>query len=190
MANENHPASTGTQEAPPHEGKAPADEAEALHTQVSELTALLQRLQADFENYKKRVAKEQEAAGVEANRRLLADLLPFLDHFRLALQSSRTYAEKDAMFRDTYQGMELMLQELEKTLEKHGLTPIDALGKPFSPHEHEVLRSEESGEEQGIVLEEYQKGYRLADQVLRHAKVKVSKGPAEGRGQEEDKDLS
>ena len=131
--------------------------------QVKDLTDTLQRLQAEFENYKKRTEKENLEYKKCALQDFIKKILPVLDNFELALKH-----KKD-------KGIELIYLELYTILEDEGLKKIEALNKKFDPHIHEALLAEEYGREPNIVLEELQKGYMLNDKVLRHSKVKVSK---------------
>lgn len=135
---------------------------------IKELTELLQRLQADFENYKKRIEKEKcDLAGYTACR-LVSQFLPILDSFELALKNDKDHQK-------FVKGVELIYSQFYSLLEDLGLKPIEAADRKFDPYEHEVLLSEKSDKEEDIVLEELQKGYRLGDVVIRHSKVKVSK---------------
>ncbi len=144
-----------------------ASEKEELRKKVQEYKESLQRLQADFENYKKRCEKETTSAIKYANAGLVKALLPVLDNFELALKNSKD-AEK------FIKGVEMIYAQLYSMLEDIGLRKIDAEGRNFDPYMHEVLLQEES-EKDGIVLEELQKGYLLNDAVIRHTKVKVGK---------------
>lgn len=148
-----------------NEKRAQADE---TNDRVQELTSNLQRLQAEFENYKKRVQTEQQAYCLSANKNLITDLLQVLDNFELALVKEE---KKDGF----YKGVELIYSSLYTMLEKHGLKRIEALNQRFEPRLHEALLTEESEAEPNTVIEELQKGYVLHDTVLRHSKVKVAK---------------
>ncbi len=132
-----------------------------------ETTALLQRVQADFENYKKRCHKDYENITKNACRNLIANLLPILDSFQIALKNTDNQE-------NFIKGIELIYCQLYNALEAQGLRRIDALGKKFDPYKHEVLLQEKSDKEEEIVLEELQAGYMLGDTVLRHTKVKVA----------------
>lgn len=134
---------------------------------IKELTETLQRLQAEFENYKKRIDKEKSEFVKFSKQELILKLLPTLDSFELAIKN------KDK--KDFLKGVELIFSQLYSALESEGLKPIKALGEKFNPYKHEVLMQEVSDKEEDIVLEELQKGYMLNDKVLRHTKVKVSK---------------
>lgn len=142
-----------------------ADEKEE---KINELTESLQRLQAEFENYKKRVEKEKGEFVIYAKADLIAKLLPALDSFELAIKNT---ADKEKFIK----GIELIFAQLYSLLESEGLRPIKAEGEKFDPYKHEVLMKQKSGKEEDIILEELQKGYMLNNKVLRHSKVKVSK---------------
>ena len=134
---------------------------------IAELTDSLQRLQAEFENYKKRVDKEKEEFVKYAKAGLIQRLLPTLDTFKIALKSTKDNEK-------FVKGMEMVYAQFVSTLRSEGLKPIEAIGKKFDHYLHEVMLKEESDKDEGIVLEELQKGYMLNDKVLRHSKVKIS----------------
>jgi molecular chaperone GrpE len=135
---------------------------------IEELTDILKRVQADFENYKKRVEKEKKQFMEFANKELLNELLPVLDSFHLALAHACNPVE-------FAKGMELVYSQLFSIIESSGVKKIEALGKKFDPYLHEVLLQEESDKEEGTIIEELQPGYIMHDVVLRHAKVKIAK---------------
>jgi len=135
--------------------------------QIKDLTETLQRLQAEFENYKKRIEKEKAEFTDFCKAELIKKLLPIIDNFELALKN-----EADEEFK---KGVELIYAQLFEVLENEGLKPIDCSNKKFDPYCHEALIQEESDKESGTVIEELQKGYLLKDKVIRHAKVKVAK---------------
>ena len=134
---------------------------------INELTDTLKRLQAEFENYKKRVEKEKVEFTVYAHHDLIEKLLPVLDGFELALKNTSDPQK-------FIKGIEMICAQLYSVLSSEGLRPIEAVDKKFDPYKHDVLMKAESGKEDGVVLEEFQKGYMLKDKVLRHSKVKVS----------------
>jgi molecular chaperone GrpE len=141
------------------------DEKEA---KISELTEALQRLQAEFENYKKRTENEKEGFIKYAKADLIVKMLPILDSLELALKNT---TDKEKFVK----GVELIFAQLYSLLEAEGVRPIKAVGEKFDPYKHEVLMREESDKKEEIVLEEFQRGYMLYDRVLRPSKVKVSR---------------
>ena len=126
----------------------------------------LKYLQADFENFKKRVLKEREEFVNTANENLIKELLTILDDFERAICVMKN--------KDDLKGMEMIYENYLKILEKFGLKRIGAEGKKFDPYLHEALLKENSEKEEGLVLEEFQKGYLLNGKVIRHSKVKIS----------------
>lgn len=142
-------------------------EIEELMQQNGELTQQLQRLQAEFENFKKRNAEDTKRFVKLANKDLIKHLLPILDNFQLGFQN------KDS--KEFIKGMELIYSNFFSILEENGLQKIDCKGK-FDPYKHEVLLTETSKQEPETILEELQPGFTLNGEVIRHAKVKVAKG--------------
>ena len=134
---------------------------------IDELTDTLKRLQAEFENYKKRVDKEKTEFVKYAHADLIAQMLPVLDSFEIALKNT---TEKEKFV----EGIKIIYAQLYSVLEAEGLKPIKATGEKFDPYKHEVLMKEESDKPDDTILEEFQKGYMLNDKVLRHSKVKIS----------------
>jgi len=145
---------------------------EELEKENSELKDMYLRKQADFENFRKRMFREKEEAIRYANSRLLEDLIPIIDDFERAINS----AEDSKDFESFYKGIELIEKQFTSMLErKWGLKRFESTGEVFDPEMHEAINTEEREDnENSIVLEDYQKGYKLHDRVLRHAKVKVS----------------
>jgi molecular chaperone GrpE len=133
-----------------------------------ELVERLQRLQAEFENYRKRAARDQQALVARAHERLVKELLPILDDLGRALEAAEQHEE--AALED---GVRLVHKQLVDVLAKEGLTEIDTDGV-FDPHVHEALLAQPSDAEAGTVLEVLQKGYRLGDHVLRPARVTIA----------------
>ena len=128
-----------------------------------ELTNLLKKVQADFENYKKRVDKEKQQFMEFSNQEFVKNLLPVLDSFDFALKN------------DENKEIKALYDQFWQLLSSQGLSKIEALGKKFDPFFHEALMQEKSDKEEGVVLEELQTGYLFKENVLRHTKVKVSK---------------
>ena len=134
------------------------------------------RLYAEFENYKKRVQKDKSELVKYGNETLLYEILPVVDNLEMALQHS-----SDAVSSGLVEGVEITLKELKRVLEKFGLTEIEAEGKLFDPAVHHAMSHVERGDiDENTVVEEYRKGYKLQDKVLRPSFVAVSKRPAEG----------
>ena len=131
----------------------------------------LLRLAADFENYKKRAARERQEYVALANERLIAELIPILDDLERALAAAEEHQEAQLE-----EGVRLVHRSLAGLLERHGVKPIETDGQ-FDPHVHEALLSQPSDAPEGTVIEVVQKGYKLGDRVLRPARVVVA-GPA------------
>jgi molecular chaperone GrpE len=132
----------------------------------------LRRLQADFENYRKRMLREQTARIASASQGLVAKLLPVLDNFELAV----SHAEQSRDFDRMLKGVEMVFGELREVLQGEGLVKIEAEGKPFDPERHEaVVAVEQEGAEPGTVVDVVRTGYELRGKVLRPAMVKVAK---------------
>lgn len=133
------------------------------------------RLQAELENFRKRIHKEMEEHRKYQGLALVRDLLPGLDNLQRALQA----AEKSHSVEELVQGVRLVLRQFEDALKAHGVCPIDAVGQPFDPNHHAALAQAPSSEHPPMtVLEELQRGYRLHDRVVRPSQVVVSIGPA------------
>jgi molecular chaperone GrpE len=127
------------------------------------------RLAADFDNYRKRVAREHAELTQRANERLLHELLPVLDDLERALEAAAEHEEAKLE-----EGVRLVHRSLLGLVERHGLSEIDTEGT-FDPHVHEALLAQPGdGAEEGSVLQVLQKGYRLGDKVLRPARVIVA----------------
>jgi molecular chaperone GrpE len=147
-------------------------ELEAAQQEAAENKAAWQRSAADFSNYKRRTEQEREALVGLANEVLLAKLLAIVDDF------DRAIANKPAELADSgwVGGIVAIDRKLDQLLESEGLTPIEALGKQFDPHEHEAIAQEDRpGVPDGTVIAELQKGYRIRDRVLRPAMVAVAR---------------
>jgi len=141
------------------------EEAEALFNR-------LQRLQADFENYRRRVRKEQEDLVGYAAEKLIAELLPVLDNLERALEA----AAKGGDLGTFINGVNMICRQLSGTLAKHGLMAMESIGCPFNPETHHaVVQVETADHTDNTVIEELQKGYFLKEKILRAAMVKVAK---------------
>lgn len=143
-------------------------EVEAQKALAEEYLNRLQRLQADFENYRRRVNKEKEEFHKYASESLICSLLPILDNFERAIAAGEG--------ENLLSGVEMIFRQLKETLEKEGLCPIQAVKTEFDPNRHEAVMTVENDEHpDNTVIEEFQKGYLLKDKVIRPAMVKVSK---------------
>ncbi|TMK78408.1 MAG: nucleotide exchange factor GrpE [Actinobacteria bacterium] len=152
--------------------RAAGDELEALRAENEELIDTLQRLKAEFDNYRKRAARDQESLVARAGERLVKELLPVLDDLERALEAAESHEEAKLE-----EGVKLVHRQLEQILEREGLAPVETDGK-FDPNVHEALLTQPSASDEGSVIEVLQKGYRLGDRVLRPARVVVA-GPKE-----------
>ncbi|MGV8141780.1 MAG: nucleotide exchange factor GrpE [Candidatus Woesearchaeota archaeon] len=141
-------------------------------SQIIELTDTLKRLQAEFENFKKRSEKENISTIRNATASLITDLLPVLDSFELALKENNCENPEVSKYR---KGLELIYSQLYSILEDYGLRIIDTKNQKFDPYKHEVLMVKESTEPEDKILQEFQKGYFLNDTIIRHSKVMISK---------------
>ena len=147
----------------------------ALEAERDERLNDLKRLAADFENYRKRVARDQESLVARAHERLVKELLPVLDDLERALAAAEEHEEATLE-----EGVRLVHRELAAALQREGLAEIETNGH-FDPHVHEALLAQPSEAEEGSVIQVVQKGYRLGDHVLRPARVVVA-GPGEDDG--------
>jgi molecular chaperone GrpE len=146
------------------------DETEALRGENEELIDTLQRLQAEFDNYRKRAQRDQESLVSRAHERLMKALLPVVDDLERALEAASQHEEAKLE-----EGVQLVARELRDALAREGLEEIETDGQ-FDPHVHEALLSQPSERDEGEVIEVLQKGYRLGDRVLRPARVVISQG--------------
>ncbi|MDR3289233.1 MAG: nucleotide exchange factor GrpE, partial [Peptococcaceae bacterium] len=153
---------------------APGDEERELEKareQAEDYLKNWQRLQAEFDNYRKRTQREKEEVVKYASEHLIKALLPILDNFERATASAQTHND----FQGYAQGVELIFRQFANVLLKEGLQPIAADGQVFDPQRHEaVLRVESESHPENTIVEEVQKGYLLKDKVIRPSMVKVS----------------
>jgi molecular chaperone GrpE len=148
----------------------------ALEAERDEHLNDLKRVAAEFENYRKRVARDQESLVARAHERLVKELLPVLDDLERALAAAEEHQEAKLE-----EGVRLVHRELADALEREGLAEIETNGH-FDPHVHEALLSQPSEAEEGSVIEVVQKGYRLGDRVVRPARVVVAAPKPEDDG--------
>lgn len=156
-------------------GGEPCEE-DKLRLQVADLEDKLLRMAAEFDNYKKRIARQYEDTVRSATDSLLLELLEVVDNFERALNHSKD----DTGFESFYKGTELILNQMIGLLRKYDITPIEAVGRPFDPNLHEAMMQIESDQyEEGIVAMEVARGYRQGQRVIRHSRVGVSAGKKE-----------
>lgn len=156
--------------------------AEELRHERDEYLESLQRLQAEFANFRKRVLKESQQAGLRASQQVIEDLLPVLDNFERAMKAAAEH-EQQALAG----GIELVYGQLRDLLTRRGLCEIKAHGQAFDPNRHEAVLCQPSAEhEEGTVMEVLEKGYQLEDKVVRPAKVIVSQGSKPSQARNED----
>jgi len=129
----------------------------------------LQRLKAEFENYRKRMVKEQTAMIERASAAVVERLLPILDNFELALMAADRTKDYESMVR----GVEMVYGELLEVLKREGLERIESLHRPFDPELHEAVMHAEGEGDEIVVLDEMRPGYKLGGRVIRPAMVKV-----------------
>lgn len=166
------PIDSQTAVAPTAPALSPAEQAAA---EIASLKDQLLRARADFENSRKRLVREKEESLRYANQSILADLLPLLDHLELGLQAATSATDAASVVA----GVKLIQTQFERFLTDHGVTPIDALGKPFDPNWHEALGQEPAaGKAEGTVLHLRRRGFKLGDRLLRPASVITAAPPA------------
>jgi len=150
---------------------AQAEELEQLKIQAEENHQRYLRTQADFDNFRRRARQEKEDLAKYASQKLVENLVPIIDNFDRAIQSSKETQDFDALAK----GIDMVFRQFEGVLQSEGVKQIESIGQPFNPEFHQAVMQVESEEhEEGIVVEELQKGYMLNDRVIRPAMVKVS----------------
>src|SRR4051812_20281868 len=167
LAPEDEPVTSRDEAGEPSGEEDPANEQERIVEQPEDYLALAQRIQADFENYRKRAAREAAAAGERAKSGLVRELLPIVDNLERALTSAEDGEQHLA------EGVRLVHSELIAVLERNGIQQFDPAGEKFDPTEHEALSVRDDGES-GLVLDVVEKGYRSNGTILRPARVVVS----------------
>lgn len=139
---------------------------------IGELTIGWQRCQADFTNYRRQVEEDRKKLIKMANGDLMLDILPVLDNFQLAAK----HTPKELENNNWAQGVKQIEKQLETILESEGLTRIETIGTEFNPHLHEAIEHVPSDQPEGTITEEISAGYKFDEEIIRPAKVKVSKG--------------
>jgi molecular chaperone GrpE len=145
-------------------------ELEEKNKQIEEYQTRIKYLQADFENYEKRVAREKEELSRTAREPLILKLLDIYENLERAVNNGHRCRKKDLL-----EGVKLTYKQLKELLREEGVTEIKAVGEKFDPFLHEAVMKESRDDcEDGVILEEYQRGYMLKDRVIRYSKVKVA----------------
>ncbi len=146
-------------------------EIQLLKEQVEASENRYLRLQADFDNFRRRTRLDQEAGEKYRAQKLITDLLPSLDNFERAMKIEADGEQTKSLL----QGMDMIYRSLLDALKNEGVEPIEAVGKEFDPHQHQaVMQGEDENYGSNIVTDEFQKGYLLKDRVIRPAMVKVN----------------
>lgn len=168
-------ASAAEEETPNRSAGAPEEDPVAsMQADLDRFRDLALRTQADFENYKKRCAREKDDAIKYANTSLLEKLVSIVDNFELGLAAAKGAGEQSPI----YSGMSMVLKQLTDFLTDNGLQPIDAVGQKFDPNLHEAIAHEPSDAQENHVVRQTRRGYKFRDRLLRPAAVVVSSGPA------------
>lgn len=137
------------------------------------------RLNAEFDNFRKRSLKEREEFVKYANEKLISELIDVYENLERGIENAKNAENKDKLI----EGMELIYRQLKSVLEKNGLAPIKALGEKFDPYKHEAVMITQTDEhDEDTVLEEFTRGYMLNSRVIRYSKVRVSKKKEKTRG--------
>ena len=153
------------------------EELKALAAKADENWQRLLRTTADFDNFKKRAAREKQDAIHYANASLLQKIIPVLDNFEMAVAAAQN-SSADGL-KSLQDGVAMIHAQLKSVLAESGLEEVDANGKPFDPNFHEAVSQQESAEvAEGDVLQQLRKGYKLRERLLRPATVIVAKKPA------------
>ena len=153
------------------------DALKAAEAKVKEYWDKLLRTTADFDNYKKRAARERQDAVKFANEGIIGTLIPVLDNFEMAMAA--TTGAQDPAIQSLQSGVAMIHQQLKKALSDAGLEEVDATNQTFDPNLHEAVSQQESADiPEGHVLQQLRKGYKLRDRLLRPATVVVAKKPS------------
>ncbi|WP_255235582.1 nucleotide exchange factor GrpE [Salipaludibacillus sp. LMS25] len=148
-----------------------SDEVKELERKLADATNRMLRIQADYDNFRRRTKQEKESAAKYRSQNLAEKLLPALDNFERGMMITPQQEETKSLL----QGMEMVYRQLKDALAEEGIEPIETVGKPFDPHYHQAVMQVETDEyESNVVVEEMQKGYQLKDKVIRPAMVKVN----------------
>jgi len=153
-------------------------ELDQMKKEYEEIKSLAQRIQADFDNYRKRIQKENELQKKYGCEPLIVRMLEVIDTLERAISHEK------GEFRT---GLEMIKAQVESILSEFGVRPIDAVGMKFNPNFHDAIATGEG--EEGVVIEEFQRGYMLHEKVIRHSKVRVGKAKEERKEGKEDEEV-
>lgn len=162
------------------ESEGPAEPSE--DTAANEYKEKYFRLLAESENIRKRLQKEKQEMTAYAAERLMSDFLQPIDHMESALKYTEQMSDE---IKHWGLGFQMILTQFKDVLATNGVLAFSSKGRPFDPHFHEAVEMEESDEAPGIVIEEFTKGYKLGDKIIRPARVKVSKAATKNEENEE-----
>lgn len=149
----------------------PNPELEQLQQQINELTAALQRERADATNIRRRHTEEMAQLRIRLKAGVVEELLPVIDNFERALR----HVPAELADNDYVKGVQGVVKQFEKTLADMGVERVKTVGEPFDPNLHEAVSLEDGDGDQEIVSEELQSGYKIGDDVIRHAMVRVKR---------------
>ncbi|BCS80999.1 nucleotide exchange factor GrpE [Anaerocellum diazotrophicum] len=145
---------------------------EEKEREVEEYKSLCQRIAADFDNYKKRIAKDKENMYYEVVADVVGKFLPIVDNFERAIDSAKNSKDTND---DLLKGLEMIKKQIDDIFSKLGVEPIEALNKEFDPYLHNaIMHVEDERYGKNVVIEEFQKGYKIKDRVIRYSLVKVA----------------
>jgi len=167
----------------PEPEKKPVEAEEAVVEEKAEeepLQMRFMRLQADFDNFRKRMVRERAEWIVRANEDLFLEILPILDHYEMGLKS----AEEHQTDCSVTEGFRIVYGQLLDLLKKYNVEPIEVAGQPFDPHRHEAITHMPFDQPAETVTDEVRRGYMLGDKLLRAAQVVISSGPVEKKDSE------
>ncbi|WP_039766446.1 MULTISPECIES: nucleotide exchange factor GrpE [unclassified Caldicellulosiruptor] len=174
--NENNQAENVQQDTQSQEQEDPIEalkkQLEEKEREVEEYKSLCQQIAADFDNYRKRIAKDKENMYYEVVADVIGKLLPIVDNFERAISSAK---ESENTNEEFLKGLEMIKKQIDDIFSKLGVEPIEALNKEFDPYLHNaIMHVEDERYGKNIVIEEFQKGYKIKDRVIRYSLVKVA----------------
>jgi molecular chaperone GrpE len=159
------------------------EQIDKIEKENRDLSDRLLRTMAEFDNYRKRVAREKEDLLKYGAEKMTLDMLPVADSFERALDQAKTAADAAAVI----EGVHMIFKQFLATLEKFNIKPFDSVGQPFDPEKHEAMAQQEHPEyTENTVVSELQRGYFLNNKLLRPARVVVSRGPDDSSGTQEE----